>query len=84
MVDLPGCQGAHGVAIDADQRLAFVACQRNAKLVALDLQTMQVIFTGDVGKDPDVLAVDPETHHLYLPLQNIDGHPVLREMVVEP
>jgi DNA-binding beta-propeller fold protein YncE len=70
MVDLPGCQGAHGVAIDADQRLAFVACQRNAKLVALDLQTMQVIFTGDVGKDPDVLAVDPGLHRVYVAAEN--------------
>ena len=116
-----------GVAIDADQRLAFVACQKNAKLVALDLQSLQVVFTGDLGKDPDVLAfdptqhrlyvaaeqgpltvfaddggtvrellkgdagpnahsvaVDPETHHIYLPLQNLNGRPVLREMAVEP
>jgi YVTN family beta-propeller protein len=127
MFDLPGCQGAHGVAIDANLRRAFVACEGNAKLVALDLQTMQVVFTGDVGKNPDVLdidpvlhrvyvaaesgpltvldydgggvrellkddagpnahsvAVDPDTHHIYLPLQNLNGHPVLREMVVEP
>jgi DNA-binding beta-propeller fold protein YncE len=127
MVDVPGCQGAHGLAIDADQRRAFVACEGNAKLVALDLQTMQVVFSGDVGKNPDVLAldpvqhrlyvaaesgpltvfaedgttvrelvkadagpnahsvaVDPETHHIYLPLQNVDGHSVLREMTVEP
>jgi DNA-binding beta-propeller fold protein YncE len=66
MVDLPGCPGAHGVAIDADQRLAFVACQKNAKLVALDLQTMQVVFTGDVGKNPDVLALDPSQHRVYV------------------
>ena len=125
--DLPGCQGAHGLAIDSDAHRAFVACEGNAKLLALDLQSMQVVFTGDVGRTPDVLdldrtlqrvyvaaesgpltafdysggvvrqllqadagpnahsvAVDPTTHHLYFPLQNVNGHPVLREMVVEP
>jgi DNA-binding beta-propeller fold protein YncE len=125
--DLPGCQGGHGLAIDSDARRAFVACEGNAKFLALDLQSMQVVFTGDVGKTPDVLdldrtlqrvyvaaesgpltvfdyssggvrqllqadagpnahsvAVDPTTHHIYLPLQNVNGHPVLREMVVEP
>jgi len=125
--DVPGCQGAHGLAIDSDARRAFVACEGNAKLVALDMQNMQVVFTGDVGKTPDVLAldpglhrvyvaaesgpltvfdyagdttrqllqadagpnahsvaVDPDTHHIYLPLQNVNGHPVLREMDIEP
>ncbi len=124
--DLPGCQGAHGLAIDADAGRAFVACEGNAKLLALDVHSMQVVFIGDVGKTPDVLdldralqrvyvasesgpltvfdyfggavrqllkvdagpnahsvAVDPATHHIYLPLQNVNGHPVLREMVVE-
>jgi YVTN family beta-propeller protein len=50
--DLPGCQGAHGVAIDAAQRLGFVACEHNARLQALDLQTGQVVFTGEVGHWP--------------------------------
>ena len=108
-------------------RRAFVACEGNAKLIAVDLQSMRIIFTGDVGDTPDVItidprlhrvyvaaesgpltvfdytgdgvrellkadagpnahsvAVDPATHHIYLPLQNVNGHPVLREMVVEP
>ena len=125
--DLPNCQGAHSLAIDADRHLAFVACEGNAKFLALDLQNMQVVFTGDVGKTPDVIdldrslqrvyvaaesgpltvldysrsavhellkadagpnahsvAVDPSSHHIYLPLQNVNGHPALREMVVEP
>jgi YVTN family beta-propeller protein len=124
--DLPGCQAAHGLAIDADARRAFVACEGNAKFLVLDLQSMQVVFAGDSGKTPDVLdvdrqlqrvyvaaesgpltvfdysgggvrqllksdagpnahsvAVDPATHHIYLPLENVNGHPVLREMVVE-
>jgi hypothetical protein len=30
------------------------------------------------------IAVDPDTHHAYLPLQNVGGQPVLREIVLEP
>jgi DNA-binding beta-propeller fold protein YncE len=88
----------------------------------VDLQTMKVLSTYQVGEDPDVLAydpglkrlyvsaesgtvtifqnnrksltllgsfemphahtvsVDPKTHLVYFPLENIDGHPVLRIM----
>jgi DNA-binding beta-propeller fold protein YncE len=88
----------------------------------VDLRTMKVLSTYQVGEDPDVLAydsglkrlyvsaesgtvtvfqshekslsllgslemphahtvsVDPKTHLVYFPLENIDGHPVLRIM----
>ena len=62
----PGLPGAHGLAIDTDVNRVFVACEGNAKLVALDLQSMQVVFTGDVGKTPDVLARDQALHRLYV------------------
>src|SRR5690349_4006173 len=35
---LTGCKGAHGVLLDSDRRLAFVACEENSKLVVFDLQ----------------------------------------------
>ena len=119
----PGCDGPHGVRIDATRRLVFAACQDNAKLLALDLDTMQVRATEPVGDSPDVLAldastgtvyvaaesgvlavfhengggisaqgmgsvgdnahtvaVDPQTHHVYMALPSMDGHPVLREL----
>jgi DNA-binding beta-propeller fold protein YncE len=88
----------------------------------VDLLTMKVLSTYEVGEDPDVLAydpglkrlyvsaesgtvaifqnrgkslgllgslemphahtvsVDPRTHLVYFPLENVDGHPVLRIM----
>jgi DNA-binding beta-propeller fold protein YncE len=88
----------------------------------VDLRTMKVLSTYQVGEDPDVLAydpglkrlyvsaesgtvtifqnkdesltllgsfemahahtvsVDPKTHLVYFPLENIDGHPILRIM----
>jgi len=124
--EVAGCGEPHGLALDPPRRLAFVACQNNAKLVVMDLTTMQPTATFDVGKGPDVLAydqplgqlyvaaesgplvvfgvddagvreiargdvgpnahsvaVDPATHHAYLPLANLGGQPVLREIVLE-
>jgi YVTN family beta-propeller protein len=122
-IRLSGCDGAHGVYIDPPSRRAFVACERNAILVTVDLARRTQTAKATVGQDPDVLAfdptpqrlyvasesgvvavfatstsspkklgqghvadaahsivVDPSTHRVYLPLQNIGGHPVLRVM----
>jgi DNA-binding beta-propeller fold protein YncE len=120
---LPGCNGAHGLQLDAARRLAFVACERNARLLVVDLKRRRVIQTFTVGAVPDVLAldaslhrlyvaaesgvvavfaeqgrkllklgqallaptahsvaVDPSTHLVYFPLENVGGGPVLRIM----
>lgn len=116
------CAAPHGFQIDAVARLAFVTCEKNARLLVLNLRTMQITDTHSVGNDPDVVAwdadlgrlyvasesgtvsifqehgetlqpvdeltiphahsvaVDPDTHLVYLPLENVDGHPVLRVM----
>jgi DNA-binding beta-propeller fold protein YncE len=122
-VELPGCDHAHGLHLDTVRRLAFVACEGNAKLLLLDLKTMRVLQTQSVGDDPDVLdfdpglrrlyvaaesgvvsvfaeknrrltkigeaklednahsvAVDPRTHLVYFPLEDVGGKPVLRIM----
>ncbi|HET6266604.1 MAG TPA: hypothetical protein VFG11_02720, partial [Acidobacteriota bacterium] len=117
------CGWPHGLLIDAPKRLAFAACEGDAKLLVVDLGDFQVKQTFSTGKDPDVLAldsklerlyvatesnvvsifqlsdrklekiedlevepyahtvsVDSETHEVYLPLQDVGGHPVLRIM----
>ena len=38
-IPLPGCNHDHGLFIDASRRLAFVACDGNARLLTLDLRT---------------------------------------------
>jgi len=120
-----GCTGPHGFTLDPTARLAFVSCEDNAKLLVVDLTTMHVEATHDVGDSPDVLAFDPglawlyvaseagvvsvfaeaqsdvsligeyhaphahtvavvpSTHLIYLPLENIEGRPVLRIMKPE-
>jgi DNA-binding beta-propeller fold protein YncE len=121
---MTGIESPHGIALDQSGRLAFVAGEENHVLAVVDLNTMKVLATHPVGKDPDVLAfdpglkrlyvsaesgdvfvfredgkrlvyegdisiphahtvcVDPNTHLVYFPLENIDGHPLLR--IMEP
>jgi DNA-binding beta-propeller fold protein YncE len=121
---MPGVKEPHGIALDAANRLAFVAGAGNQTLALVDLTNMKVLGTYPVGDDPDVLAfdpglkqlyvsaesgevwiyrengksltevghfsmphahtvcVDPKTHLVYFPLENIDGHPLLR--IMEP
>ncbi len=117
------CRDDHSLLIDAPARLAFVACDGNAKLLLVDMKNMRVLSVTDVGRDPDVLAfdpglrrlyvasesgvvavfelearalrllglkflapeahsvaVDPATHLVYFPLQNVKGRGVLRVM----
>ena len=117
------CDDDHSLLIDPNARLAFAACDGNAKLLLIDLTSMSTLSVQDIGRDPDVLAfdpglqrlyvasesgtvsvfqlqgrrlrllgqshlayeahsvaVDPTTHRVYFPLQNIDGRGVLRVM----
>jgi YVTN family beta-propeller protein len=121
---LPGCRESHGLLIDSEHRLAFAACEENAKLAIFDLDAKKMTAIHSVGDDPDVLAFDEglnrlyvsaesgvitifdergrnlekvgegffapnahtvavnsRTHHVYLPLENVDGKPVLRIML---
>lgn len=115
-----GCDGPHGFLIDSAARTAYVTCEDSAKLLVVDLTTMEVTGSFDVGSEPDVLAldpglgwlyvaseagvvsifaeqgtnlapvgeyvaphahsvsVDPTTHQVFLPLEDVGGRPVLR------
>jgi YVTN family beta-propeller protein len=63
---LTGCKGAHGVLLDSERRFAFVACEENAKLVVVDLESKNATTTLSVGADPDVLAFDSVLRRLYV------------------
>jgi DNA-binding beta-propeller fold protein YncE len=65
-IALPGCDHPHGLNVDAPRRLAFVACDGNAKLLTLDLETMKVAGSMRVGESPDVLAFDTSSKRLYV------------------
>lgn len=63
---LTGCANPHGLLVDSSRRLAFVACDANARLLTLDLRTMRVTGSAGVGDTPDVLAFDSSLHRLYV------------------
>jgi DNA-binding beta-propeller fold protein YncE len=65
-VALPGCDHPHGLYVDAPRRLAFVACDGNARLLTLDLTSMKVTGGAEVGASPDVLAFDKSSKRLYV------------------
>lgn len=65
-IPLSGCANPHGLLVDSSRRLAFVACDANARLLTLDLRTMRVTGTATVGDTPDVLAFDTSLHRLYV------------------
>ena len=65
-VRLAGCDHPHGLYVDAPRRLAFVACDGNARLVTLDLGSLRPIGMQSVGERPDVLAFDPGLRRLYV------------------
>ena len=118
------CDHPHGFLVDEPNRVAFVSCEGDSRLLVVDLRSMRTTETRRVAEGPDVLAldpvlhqlyvasesgslavfeergasllllgeyraphshtvaVDPVTHRVYLPLQDVDGKPVLR--ILEP
>jgi DNA-binding beta-propeller fold protein YncE len=65
-IDLPGADGNHGLLIVGQARLAFIACEGNSKLLVLDMRTMRVSHSFDVGRNPDVLALDASASTVYV------------------
>jgi DNA-binding beta-propeller fold protein YncE len=65
-VAVPSCDSDHSLYVDSAHRLAFVTCDRNAKLLTLDLRTMRFTGTFPVGDSPDVLAFDSSLRRLYV------------------
>lgn len=65
-ISVSGCDSNHGLYVDGADRLAFVACEGNAKLLVVDLDSQQTTARIDVGDGPDVLAYDTGLRRLYV------------------
>ena len=63
---LEGGRRPHGLLVDSDDRLAFVACEADAKLLVVDLRDFKVTQVLGTGDGPDVLAMDPGLGRLYV------------------
>ena len=64
-IPVPGAAGNHGLLLDREHR-AFIACEGNDRLIVIDLLTGAPLAWFPVAKDPDVLALDPTRHELYV------------------
>ncbi|HEY8074576.1 MAG TPA: hypothetical protein VIF62_10705 [Labilithrix sp.] len=71
-IDLPGCDGAHGLRIHPDGQSALVACEGNNMLARVDLGGSHAVVTASTGDGPDVLAIDPGLGWVYVAAESGD------------
>jgi YVTN family beta-propeller protein len=64
-IPLRGANGNHGLLLDLEHR-AFVACEGNDRLIVIDLLSGRPLAWFPVARAPDVLALDPARHELYV------------------
>jgi DNA-binding beta-propeller fold protein YncE len=70
-VELPGCEGAHGLRLHPDGQSLYVACEGNSVVLRVDLQSHAVVSAA-VGRGPDVMAVDATAGLLYVAAESGD------------
>ena len=69
---------------DPDLRRLYVAAEDGPLVVFFsDQNGIREVTRGTAGPNAHSVAVDPVTHHIYLPLANVGGHPVLRELSLD-
>lgn len=61
-----GCVGNHGMDLDTEHHLAFIACQRNNRFVVFDLQAHKVLASFPLALGSDVVAFDPGLGRAYV------------------
>jgi DNA-binding beta-propeller fold protein YncE len=64
--ELPGGRHPRGLALSPDGAIGYVACDGNDQLLSVDLATGAIRNRQTLGHDPDVLALDPALHRLYV------------------
>ena len=81
----PVGQSPDVLAFDPARQWLYVAAEDGTLTVlGRDESGVREIARGPAGPDAHSVAVNPETHHVYLPLTNVGGRPVLRELDVQP
>jgi DNA-binding beta-propeller fold protein YncE len=68
------------LAFDADLGRLYVSSE-SGQVSVFQLSGKELILQGELLiPHAHTVAVDPKTHLVYFPLENIDGHPLLRIM----
>jgi YVTN family beta-propeller protein len=65
-IALDGEAHNHGLLIDSQRRLAYIACEGNHRLIVFDLSALKVMASYPTGEGPDVLAFDESLKLLYV------------------
>ena len=60
------CKGNHGMALDSEHRLAFLACEDNNLMAVFDLQSHRPIVNLPMAEGGDVIAYDPTLRRIYV------------------
>jgi YVTN family beta-propeller protein len=71
------------LAADHSNHVVYVAAE-DGVLTTFGQENIQLrtVSRGFVGPNAHAVAVNPRSHDVYLPLKDVDGHPVLREMAL--
>src|SRR5581483_5378949 len=65
-IPVKGGRHPHGLFLDTENRLLWTACDKDNKLVTLDLDNFQEGPAYDLAQGPDVLDLDLDLHLLYV------------------
>ena len=71
-IDVPGCDGAHGLRLHPDGQSALIACEGNDLLARVELGGAHDVVSAKTGSAPDVLAIDPGLGWLYVAAESGD------------
>jgi YVTN family beta-propeller protein len=71
--------GPDVLALDGDWHLLYVASESGVVSIFEESgQTLSKVEEGFVARSAHSIAIDGRTHRIYLPLEDVDGKPVLR------
>jgi DNA-binding beta-propeller fold protein YncE len=81
----PSATLGHGpdvLSLDPGPNRLYVAAESGV-LTVFDVggPSFRTVARGYAGPNAHAVAVDPESHVVYLPLTNVDGRPVMRELI---
>jgi DNA-binding beta-propeller fold protein YncE len=78
-------KGPDVLAYDPSLGQLYVAAESGPLVVlGVDDGGVREIARDTIGPNAHSVAVDADSHHIYLPLANVGGQPLLRELVFEP
>jgi DNA-binding beta-propeller fold protein YncE len=73
--------GPDVLAFDAGWNRVYVAAESGPLSVFEESDSdVRELTHSDIGPNAHSIAVDPQTHHIFTPIANLGGAPVLREL----